>query len=291
LILQNRELTLRALFVLCPSTWFCVKINGQAENLLKGHLPMFTLRSLAAFAASSLILLPSVAFAQPDAAPVAAAPTNPKTKKARKPRDPNAKPRTPGVRGTAYVRVLHAIEGGPQVDVVVDGGKKAEGVEYKTLSDYLALPSGSRLFSIKKAGGDETLASIRKSVKADTYYVLAAATVEGKPGFVWHNEVTGKPNPARAALRVYHLAAGAPAVSVTSPSARGKNKMRTMIKELTFGQSRASTLPAGTATVQIRSGDKVLKEAPATVEAGKRYAAFAIGNKDNIDLIIAPVGK
>lgn len=247
--------------------------------------------SIVAFAASSLILLP--AFAQPAADPVPATPATPKVKKARKAKDPNApaKPKTPRVQRTAYVRVLHAIENGPNVDVIVDGGKKAEGVAYKTLSDYLALPSGSRLFSIKKVGGDETLASIRKSVKADTYYVLAAVTVEGKPGFIWQNEMTGKLRDGKASVRIYHLAGGAPPVAITTPSARGKDKMRSVVKELAFGKPRSTTFAPGTASLQVRSGDKMLKESPATVEASKRYAVFALGNKDNIDLVVAPVGK
>jgi hypothetical protein len=246
---------------------------------------------MVAVSASCLLVLPSLLIAQPavDPAPDAAAPVA-APEKARKPRAAGAA-KKPRVQGTTYVRVFHAIAGGPTVDLFVDGGKKAEGLSYKKLSDYLALPSGSRTFSIKRTGSDETLASLKKSAQADKYYVLAAATVEGKPGFVWQNEVTGKVREGRGSVRVYHLAAGAPTVAITTPSARGKAKMRTLVKELVFGKPRMVSLVAGTASLQVRAGDKMLAEAPATIEVGKRYAVFATGDANTIELTVAPAGK
>lgn len=234
-----------------------------------------------------LSLLTATVYAQPEA------PTTPKTKKAPKPKDPNTptKPKTPRVQGTTYIRVLHAVANGPSVDVYIDGGKKSENIGFKSISDYFGVPSGLRTISLKKAGTQEEVAMLKKTAMADKHYVVAAVTMDAKPNLLMQNEETGKPNPAKASLRVYHLVPGAPAVQITTPSARGKDKMRTMLKDLEFGKSRSATLPTGTASVQVRLGDKLLKEVPATVEAGKRYAAFAIGSAGDVNLVVAPVGK
>lgn len=82
-----------------------------------------------------------------------------------------AKPaaKTTKVRGTAYVRVLHAIAGGPRVDVYVDGKKTLDDVAFKTISDYMAVPSGQRTFSINAATKAEVLLTEKKNLVADKY--------------------------------------------------------------------------------------------------------------------------
>ncbi len=224
-----------------------------------------------------VLTLPAVVFAQADEAKPA--------------KEKPAKATTTRTRGTAYVRVLHAIKGGGNVDVYVDGGKKTEAIGFGTLSDYLELPSGARTFVIKKAGTDETLAEVKKTATRDKSYVIAAVMIDGKPDFMWKNEVTGKLKEDKAALRLYHLVPGVPMVQITTPSDRGADKTRNLVKELEFGKNRLASMPAGTASIQIRVGDKLLKEAPATMENSMRYAAFVIGDKDNIDIVVAPAGS
>jgi hypothetical protein len=244
--------------------------------------------------AGGVLMLPTFVAAQPATVPEAVveqAPATTRTRKARQPKDPDAPKRAPKPRGTTYIRVLHAIPSAGPIDVFVDGGKKAEGIGYKSLTEYLSLPSGSRTLALKKSGTDETLASIKKSGQADKFYVLAAVMMEGKPSFIWQNEVAGKPRAGRASVRVYNLAADSPAVRVTAPAVRGKNKVRNLVKELPFGKSRAVSLAPGTATLQVRNGEELLKDAPAEVEVDKRYAAFAVGSANALEIIVKPVGK
>ena len=230
-----------------------------------------------------VLSLPAVVFAQPDDAM--------KPAKEKPAKEKPAKATTPRVRGTAYVRILHAIKGAGNVDVYVDGGKKVENVTFGTLSDYLTLPSGARTVAIKKAGTNETVAELKKTATRDKSYVIAAVMIEGAPGFLWQNEVTGKLKEDKAAVRIYHFVPGVPMVQVTTPAARGADKMRNLAKDLEFGKNRLTSLNGGTASLQIRVDDKLLKEAPATVENNKRYAAFVIGDKDNIDIVVAPAGS
>ena len=225
-----------------------------------------------------VLSLPAVVFAQTDDA-------------AKPAKEKSAKTTTPRVRGTAYVRVLHAIKGAGNVDVYVDGGKKSENLAFGSLTDYLTLPSGARTFAIKKAGTNETLAELKKTATRDKSYVIAAVMIEGKPGFLWQNEVTGKLKEDKASLRLYHLVPGAPTVQITTPSDRGADKTRSLAKDLEFGKNRLASINGGTASIQVRVDDKLLKEAPATMENNKRYAAFVIGDKDNIDIVVAPAGS
>lgn len=231
--------------------------------------------------------------AQPDAAPGAgmAAPGAKAPAKARKPR----------VVGTSHLRVLHAIAGGPSVDVYLDGKKTLDAVAFKTLSAYMDVPSGSHTLALRAAGSAATaapLVTLKRSLVADGYFVAAAATIAGQPKILVQNETAGKLNPKKASVRFYHLSPDAPAVDITMPSAskRAANGTRVVVKQLAPGKSRAAALNAGSVTLSIRADGKVVKEVPATVEAGSRYAAFVVGKAagagdEALEVIVKPVAK
>ena len=214
---------------------------------------------------------------------------------------PAPKPRKARVAGTAHLRVLHAIPGGPSVDVYLDGKKTLEGIGYKTLSNYMAVPSGSHTLALRAAGSAATvapLATLRRTVAADAYFVAAAASVAGKPTILVQNETTGKLNPKKASVRFYHLSPDAPAVSITAPSTSkmAANGTRNVVKLLPPGKSRTASLNGGAVTLSIRAEDKVVKEVPVSVEAGNRYAAFAVGRAagtgdEALEVILKPAGK
>lgn len=199
---------------------------------------------------------------------------------------PAAKPaaKTVKARGTAYVRVLHAIAGGPRVDVYVDGKKTLDDVAFKTISDYMAVPSGQRTFSINAATKTEALLTEKKNLVADKFYTVAATTTAGKPSFFVQNESTGKMKEGQAQIRVFHLAAGAPAVDITTPSTRKNAKggyARIVPAGLAFKKTSSRQITPRTYTLQVRAGEKLLKEVPnVQVEAGKRYSVFALGKAD-----------
>lgn len=214
---------------------------------------------------------------------------------------PGAKPRAAGVKGTAHLRVLHAIVGGPSVDVYVDGKKALEGVSYKGLSPYLDVPSGSHVLALRLAGSEAAsapIATLKRSLAAEGYFVAAAATVGSKPVILVQNETTGKGSEKRASVRFYHLSPDAGPVSISAPSASrmAKNGTRSVVKELLPGKSRSASLPSGSTTLSLSAGGKVLKQVPVAVEAGHRYAAFAVGKAggtgdEALEVIVKPVAK
>ena len=206
--------------------------------------------------------------------------TETKPKKATTAKSATKKTRkTPAARGTAYIRVLHAIPDGPQVDVYVSGQKALSNVAFKTLSDYIPVPSGKREFKITAAGKTDALLSASKAVTKDKYFTVIAMGTAAKPTLIFQNESTGKDMAGKARIRIYHLAPDAPNVNVTTPSTRGKDGYATLAKNLAYGKSMSKTVAPMTATLQVRTSDgKIVKEITGVkLEAGKRYGAFAVG--------------
>lgn len=205
-----------------------------------------------------------------------------------------AKPKTPRVRGTAYARVLHAVADGPAVDVYVDDQKVLTNVAYKTLSDYLPVPSGKRTFKITATGKTDALLTTAATQTKDKFYTVAAYGTLAKPALLRVNESTGKEVEGKARIYIVHLAEGAPAVDITAPSTRAKAGFASVMKNVTYGKSRLKTATPGTMTLQVRAGGKVVKEqAGVKTEAGKRYTVVVVGNAgatgaQALDLIVTP---
>lgn len=227
---------------------------------------------------ATLFILPLPSQAQDAAKPAAPAPAAAQASTAQ------LAAKATRVRGTAYVRVLHAIMGGPRIDVYVDGKKTLDNIAFKTLSDYMPVPSGQRSFSINAATKTEALLTQKKSLVADKFYTVAATTTAGKPSFFVQNESTGTIKDGLAQIRVFHLAAGAPAVDITTPSTRknAKGGYARLMSNLAFKKTKSnSRVTPKTYTLQVRAGDKLLKEVPnVQIEAGKRYSVFAVGKAD-----------
>lgn len=196
-----------------------------------------------------------------------------------------AKQKTTRVRGIANVRILHAIKDGPAVDVYVDNKKVLSSAAYKSVSDYLQLSSGKHLIKITAEGKGDALLSGNVSLSKDKFFTLAAYGTPEKPLLLRVNETTGKIADGKARVFVVHLAQSA-AVDITTSSTRTKAGYASFLKAVAPGKSRAKTASAGDAKLQVRVDGKVVKEADAKIEAGKRYAVFALGDAANLDLIV-----
>ena len=198
-----------------------------------------------------------------------------------------AKPKTTRVRGIANARILHAIKDGPAVDVYVDNKKVLSSAAYKSVSDYLQLSSGKHLFKITAEGKSDALLTGSVSLSKDKFFTLAVYGTPEKPLLLRVNETTGKIAEGKARVFVVHLAQS-PAVDVTTTSTRTKAGYASFLKGVAPGKSRAKSASAGDAKLQVRADGKVVKEADAKIESGKRYAVFAVGDVTNLDLIVKP---
>lgn len=118
---------------------------------------------------------------------------------------------TKRVRGTAYVRILHAIPDAPAVDVYADGQKVLTSAAFKSLSDYMPVPSGKRTAKLSTSGKSDSLLSGAVTLSKDKFFTLIAYGSVAKPVFMLMNESTGKDMPGKARVYVAHLAPNAPA--------------------------------------------------------------------------------
>lgn len=55
------------------------------------------------------------------------------------------------------LRAVHNVANGPQVDVYLDDKIVLRGVPYKAISDYLEIPAGNHMISVKAAGTDNVV--------------------------------------------------------------------------------------------------------------------------------------
>jgi hypothetical protein len=203
--------------------------------------------------------------------------------------------------GTAYFRVLHAIGDGPRVDVYIDGKKTLKDVAFKTLSSYLPVANGEHSIAVNETGKVEALFSDKKVAVANSFYTLVIATTAGKPALFPQNESSGNLVQDKARIRMYHLSPGAPPVEVTLPAKRNTKDQKVQITysrlfddPVAYKKVQSRLLSPGTYTLQVRAEGQVLKELTGVqVEAGKRYAIFALGKPGQtganaFDIVVAP---
>lgn len=220
-------------------------------------------------------------------APVVAQPAAP----AKKPVKTKAA-KTTRVAGTAFIRVLHAIPGGPAVDIYSGSTKIASNLSFKSISEYVDVKSGKNAIKITPAGKTEpSIVSEDKSLTKGKYFTLAI-TGKQKAALLFINDSTGKEMTDKARVRVVHIAPGAPDVLVTVPSTRGTKGYTNLVpKPLGYQKSASKTVKPMTATIQIRTQDgKLVKEiSDVQLQAGKRYDAFALGEVgSSFDVLVKP---
>lgn len=208
-----------------------------------------------------------------------------------------AKTAAPKVKGVAHVRILHAIVGAPAADVMFDGKKVAENVAFKTLSAYLDVESGKTAIKLTAAGKTDTILDGSATFTKDGYYTVAAYGTMDKALLTTQNDNSGKEDTAKARIRAFHLAPGIPDVEITTPSTRAKDGTSNVFKKLVYGKDMTKSVAPGKITLKVSADGKLLKElADVTLEAGKKYAIFAVGKaggtgEQAFDVLVKPAGQ
>src|SRR5204863_8755788 len=115
-------------------------------------------------------------------------------------------------RGNALVRVIHAVPGGPVVDVFADDAKVFNGIAYKTTSPYKEVSGERHTFRIRAAGQDtaQPLAENSEGLSDGKHYtVVAWADANGKPVLYVFNDDLVPPASGKAKVRILHASADA----------------------------------------------------------------------------------
>lgn len=120
-------------------------------------------------------------------------------------------------RGNALMRVIHAVPGGPSVDVFADDTKVFTGVAYKTTSPYKEVSGERHTFRIRPAGQDtaQPLAENSEGLSDGKHYtVVAWAGDDGNPALSIVDDDLVPPSPGKAKVRVIHASADVGEVDV-----------------------------------------------------------------------------
>lgn len=180
----------------------------------------------------------------------------------------------------AGLRVAHASPDAPAVDVLVDGAAVIEGLEFRSVTDYLELATGEYDIAVNVAGTDDTVFSADSvELEAEDYSAVALGEVDDDDTEFTVSileDTNGANLDDEFRVRAIHASPDAPNVDVTVDDGG-----ITLFEDVAFGESSGyTTAGADDYGVEIRpagGGDPVLELDDVTFDAGSTYTAFAVG--------------
>ena len=148
---------------------------------------------------------------------------------------------TGGAEQPAALRVAHLAQGGPNVDIYIDGTRALQGVEAGTVSSYATFPSGEHQVDVYEEGqgpsegetggstDSQPLTTSSVTLEAGQYYTVLATGAQGQGQTggsgeeqvsvqlqVLSDDLSSLPPAGNALVRIVHAAPSAPAVNVVA---------------------------------------------------------------------------
>ena len=186
----------------------------------------------------------------------------------------------------ARVRVVHAAEQVPAVDVFLDGKAVLENVGFVSVSDYLEVPAGAHKVALAPTGQGEAEALITKdvTVEAGKAYTVAGVGRDDAQLQVYNDDLS-VPAAGKARVRAIHTLPDAPSVDVEvigGPS---------IFQNISFpNASPYAEIDAKTYSLQLvaNGANTVFKQWPnREYEAGKIYDVIVFGSLANLQTRVA----
>ena len=154
---------------------------------------------------------------------------------------------------TAQLRVVHASPDAPNVDVLVDGSAALTNVPFRTVSNYLSVPSGTRNLKVRATGTSTVVIDQNAAVaQGRAYTVVATGRVASISPLVLEDDLTN-PAAGNVRLRLVHASptAGNVDIYVTAPTADISTATPTLSNVAFRAASAYLEVPAGTYRVRI----------------------------------------
>lgn len=151
--------------------------------------------------------------------------------------------------GTAHVRAVHAIEGGPAVNIqTADGEPVFEGAEFGDATGYTPVPAGSVDLQVVPAdGGDPIIDAAGVELEdGEIYTIFAVPTEDGDGG-----------QPVILTDMAMQMAGGTPAASPAASPAGG-TPLATTATGTGGGAATTATTTGGAVTTATTTGDAVM---------------------------------
>ncbi len=188
-----------------------------------------------------------------------------------------AQAKDPSIAGpTTFVRVLHAVSGGPKVDVYIDGTKRLNDYSYGGLSKYMRLTAGYHSFSVRSNSPARTLLAGAHTFRSGQFYTISAYGVPMRPRLLTFQDSGGSVAYGQSRLTFFHLAPNMQPIEVIATTKNGRTYR--LFSRLRYGQIRASYVPSVPLTIRLRVNGRTIKTITGVEpRAGRKYAAYAIG--------------
>lgn len=180
---------------------------------------------------------------------------------------------------TAGLRVAHASSDAPAVDVYVDGTRAVAGLEFRAVTEYLEVATGSHEIAVNVAGTETTVfGPVTLDLAAEDYTAIARGEVSSDDTRFTVDvaqDTNGADLDDESRVRAVHASPDAPAVDVTV-----NDGAATLFGDLSYsGVSDYAVVPADEYEIEIRpaGGGEPVFETVAELAAGSTYTAFAVG--------------
>lgn len=181
---------------------------------------------------------------------------------------------------TAGLRVAHASPDAQDVDVYVDGSVAVSNLAFRSVTDYLEVPTGEREVKVNVAGTETTVfGPVELDLAAEDYTAVARGEVSSDDSeftvSVFEDTNGANLSDDEARVRAIHAIPDAPSVDVTV-----NDGALTVFEEFAFGESSGyAVVPAAEYEVEVRpaSGGAPVFEVTTTLAGGSTYTAFAVG--------------
>ena len=170
----------------------------------------------------------------------------------------------------ARLRAIHASPDAPAVDIYVDGQRVAANVAYRSTTNYLEVPAGSRNVQVRAAGTTTIVIDANLTVGAGVDYTVVAAGRVANIAPLVLTDTNTTPAAGNVRVRLVHGAptAGNVDIYVTAPNADLAGIAPTLAGvpfrgvspylSVPAGSYRVRITPAGSKTVAIDSGTLAL---------------------------------
>jgi len=193
--------------------------------------------------------------------------------------------------GTAHVRLLQAVPDGPALKVTLNDKTVTDNLAINTVSNYFDVPSGKCHIVFTGTDGKTKVWNSIRTVKPDTYYTAAIYLNEGKTSLKLQDESTSKITAGKARIYFYNLSPDAGDLHITVDSKRTKTGYSQWLKAVHPGSANSKSASSGDFTLQVRQGEKVIKEVPNfKVAAGQRSSVFILGKANALSIVTKAAG-
>jgi hypothetical protein len=194
--------------------------------------------------------------------------------------------------GTAHIRLLQAVPDGPALKVDLNDKTVTDNLAANTVSQYFDVPSGKCHFVFTGADGKTKVWNSTRPVKPDAYYTAAIYLDEGKTSLKLQDESSTKITAGKARIYFYNLSPDAGDLHITVASKRAKAGYTQWLKRVHPGSANSKSAATGDFTLQIRQGEKIIKEIPDfKVAAGQRASVYVLGKADSLMVVTKNAGS